>query len=79
MAGSQGPRRVVPKIKYIFLEFSRISWTVVKGLKYLPTGPKFMCEVEGDPLRRLISKRELTFTFAICSHPSVCLSSVVCL
>jgi len=27
----------------------------------------------------VFSKRELTFTFAICYRPSVCLSSVVCL
>jgi len=26
----------------------------------------------------VISERELTFTFAICHRPSVCLSSVVC-
>ena len=28
---------------------------------------------------RVFSERELTFTFAICYRPSVCLSSVVCL
>ena len=27
----------------------------------------------------VFSDRELTFTFAICHRPSVCLSSVVCL
>jgi len=27
----------------------------------------------------IFSERELTFTFAICYRPSVCLSSVVCL
>jgi len=32
-------------------EFLRFSRTALKGVRYQPTGPKFICEVEGDPLR----------------------------
>jgi len=33
------------------LEFSKITRAALEGVKYQPTGPKFILVVEGHPLR----------------------------
>jgi len=67
-----------PKVAFLAAEHCRC---LLASIPSFPSAKDSMLSWPGGWLhiRTIFSERELTFTFAICYHPSGCLASVVCL